>query len=191
MLLLSALTDGQKIAKRLSSQIGLEMKISGILKQYSALMAKNHRQSSIELSIVLDLSSSFWVSSDNDESSEPSIHVKQAVVQNYLLIQRSSEELMLLDQEMHNTLQYFEKRMVCIKAKIEDLNQAEEQTCYSRGAVCLLSKLLTKVMYQLIIAIGQFSEFIQVSSALPPRDESDLDTWSDSNDESDIESDSN
>ena len=98
---------------------------------------------------------------------------------------------MLLNQEMHSTLKYFEKRIGCIKAKIEELNQVVEQSCYSRGAICLLSKLLNKVTYQLTVAIGLFSEFIEIRSeqALPSCDAADLDVWTESSDESDTESD--
>lgn len=191
-MIIFAHADGQKIAKRLSIQIGMEMKkISSILKQYSTLFASS--QSPLQLSTVLEPSSTFWVSADNDQSPKSSsIFLKQSIIQNYLLVQRSSEELKLLDQDMHNTLLYFKQRVICLKAKIEHLSQ--EQTCFSKGAVCLLSNLLDKVNFQLLFATSQFSEFIEVSSespaVLPSHDSCDLVAWSDSSDESDSESDS-
>ena len=132
------------------------------------------------------------MSADKDQSpNSPSIFLKQSIVQNYLLVQRSSEELKLLDQDMHNTLLYFKLRAICLKTKIEHLS--EEQTCFSKGAVCLLSKLLDKVNFQLLFATSQFSEFIEVSSespVLPSQDSCELVAWSDSSDESDSDSDS-
>ena len=173
----------------------MEMKkISSIFKQYSTLFANSEsdNQDPLQLSTVLDPSSTFWVSADKDQSpNSPSIFLKQSIVQNYLLVQRSSEELKLLDQDMHNTLLYFKQRAICLKTKIEHLS--EEQTCFSKGAVCLLSKLLDKVNFQLLFATSQFSEFIEVSSespVLPSQDSCELVAWSDSSDESDSDSDS-
>ena len=137
-IIISAHADGQKIAKRLSVQIGMEMKkISSICKPYSTLFANSEsdNQYPLQLSTVLDPSSTFWVSADKDQSpNSPSIFLKQSIVQNYLLVQRNSEELKLLDQDMHNTLLYFKQRAICLKTKIEHLS--EEQTCFSKGA-CL------------------------------------------------------
>ena len=62
-----------------------------------------------------------------------------------------------------------------------------------KGLVCLLSKLLDQVNFQLLFATSQFSEFIEVSSespVLPSHDSCELVAWSDSSDESDSDSDS-
>ena len=61
--------NGQKIAKRLSVQIGMEMKkISSIFKQYSTLFANSEsdNQYPLQLSTVLDPSSTFWQQSGCD-----------------------------------------------------------------------------------------------------------------------------
>ena len=164
-------TDGQKIAKRLSSQISKQMsKIVCLLKELNHItVSLTGQDDSLPLSVILDPSSQFWLPAESDHSSSGvSTHIKQTVIHNYLQFQRSAEELQILRQDMHNTLQYHQQRVSCLQVKIKQLNHADEQTPFTKGAICLLSKLLDKVTIQLLCTVGAFAEFIDVSCSDKP-----------------------
>ena len=63
----------------------------------------------------------------------------------YLQKQRSSEELELLKQEMHNTIEYFTRKLKFLNETIEIFMQ-EEETQYVKGAISILRQqwLLTE-----------------------------------------------
>ena len=136
--------------------------------------------------MVLDPSSEFWVVPNND----PSFFLKQPVINNYLLLQRSAEEFQLLRQDMYNTLTYFKQKVDCIQAEICELRGSENVSEYTKGSVSLLSQLLDKSTFQLKHALKLFAEFIDVSCIEKPDSmNSNLERPEWTSDESDIDSD--
>ena len=91
-----------------------------------------------------------------------SILFKQPVINNYLLRQRSTEELQILRQDMHNTLLYFEKKLKCIKDKL-DVLKVGISTPFTRGAIALLYRLQNKTSNRLQHAINLFGKLIDVT----------------------------
>ena len=173
--------DGQKIAKRLSVQISKETtKISKALENYNTFSSE-----SASSTMVLDASSAFWVAPNHSSS----FLIKQPVINNYLLRQRSTEELQILRQDMHNTLLYFEKQLKCIKDKLIEL-KVGISTPFTRGAIALLYRLQNKTSNRLEHAINIFGKLIDVSCFEQPpsyvNEDLEKPEWSsDDDDESD------
>ena len=176
--------DGQKIAKRLSVQISKETtKVSKALENYNSSSSQ-----SASSAMVLDPSSAFWVAPDHTSS----ILFKQPVINNYLLRQRSTEELQILRQDMHNTLLYFEKKLKCIKDKL-DVLKVGISTPFTRGAIALLYRLQNKTSNRLQHAINLFGKLIDVTCFEQPPSyvNEDLEKPEWSSDDDDDESDDN
>ena len=133
-------TDGQKIAKRLSSQILKETKrIKVLLLEYKVYPSK------IEISTEEALNPSLLSVKLDHKLKSKSMAVKQDIIQASLLIQRSREEISMLQCEMQNTLAFFEEKKI-IDAEIINLTQAQSTTDFIRGSIALLHHLKLKVM---------------------------------------------
>lgn len=136
--------------------------------------------------MVLNPSSEFWVAPNDDSS----FFLKQPVINNYLLLQRSAEEFQLLHQDMYNTLKYFKQKVNCIQAEIVELRRSENLSEFTEGSISLLSQLLDKSTFELKHALNLFAEFIDVSSIeKPDYMNSNLERPEWTSDESDIDSD--
>ena len=89
---------------------------------------------------------------------------------------------------MHNTLTYFKQKVDCVKAKIVQLQEAEQLTSYIKGSISLLNRLLDKANYQLLHASHLFADFIDSSCIEKPNcTSSDLEGPEWTNDDSDNE----
>ena len=137
--------DGHKIAKKISKQITQQTKkVNVVLGHYNAA-AVVLGCSPISFSTVTSPDASFWKSSFGDCSKAGiSSDVQNDLIHNYLLFERSSEELGLLKQDIDNTLKYynFERKIL-----LESLQQLECQlsSAYLNGCAALLKQRLLQV----------------------------------------------
>ena len=123
-------TEGQKIAKRLSLQISKETKtLKALLQEFNACQTVTTGNSStLTMGDVLD-------SSILSQKLHPSLHGytsdKQEIINAYLLMTRSGEELEMLQVEMKNVIEYYEDRASTI-------HNTMDSTVCDRGACALL-----------------------------------------------------
>ena len=111
--------DGQKIEKRLSSGIAKEVsRIKAILKNYRSMCTGED----LDYRSVIDLSSTFWTEEANQKSENPDvpIAIKQQIIHNVLMMRRSSEEKLLLKEDMLNTMKF-------MKQKVDTMEQASKR----------------------------------------------------------------
>ena len=105
--------DGQKIAKRISKQIGkVGTKVKQLMDQYNTCAVLSSEPEQLTLPTVLDPTSQFWSSHSSlhvqsYESGPVPLAAKQDLIRFYLQKNRSLEETQLLQGEMFNTLKYF------------------------------------------------------------------------------------
>ena len=130
VLLLSV--DGQKIAERLSSSIGKETATARkILVDYNAtVFSVTGDSSQYMLQEVLCPDSEFWNVQHPPTVAPPTLNDPNTpwdakdIIQAYLLVKRSQEELSLLAEEKHNTLAYWTQRKVNINQHICTLERS-------------------------------------------------------------------
>ena len=163
--------DGQKIAKRLSSQILKETKrIKTLLLNYSVCPSK------VELSIKEALDPSVLSIKFDHRSKSKTMAVKQDLLQARLLIQRSQEEIDMLHCEMRNTLAFFQRKKDTIEAEIMKLKSFS--TDFARGSIALLQHLKLKVMKAIEDCTCRFA----IGTVCDVSDPKALDNESDSSD---------
>ena len=137
-MLLLVYIDGQKIAKRLSGQILKETKrIKTLLLNYSVCPSK------VELSIKEALDPSVLSIKLDHRSKSKTMAVKQDLLQARLLIQRSQEEIDMIQCELHNTLAFFQRKKDTIDTEIVKLKLFNND--FARGSIALLQHLKLKV----------------------------------------------
>ena len=94
--------DGQKIAKRLAKNITKETrKATHLVQEYNNQCIEE--SSPISLVDVLSPDSTFW----NAEARSESFRVRREIIEAFLRMERSTEELELLKSEMKSTMQYW------------------------------------------------------------------------------------
>lgn len=135
--------EGQKIAKRVSSQITKETRrIKSLLEDYSASLSPTESPiESILLSDALDPSAiehrlqtlGIWF--QTVASGE-----KREVMDAYLMLCRSNEDLSMLKEEAQNTVTYYEERKYSLLKAIEHLSSNIDT--YSRGITAILHQML-------------------------------------------------
>lgn len=141
--------DGQKIAKRLSSGISKEtQKVKELLEEYNATCAHiNEYYCPQVICNVLQTDSDFWRSvSDSQETKGVPWDTQRDIIQAFLMMKRSEEELKLLIDAMQNILAYWSDRMKSILVAIEELQNLTDQ--FSIGAVSCLKQLLWEATLQ-------------------------------------------
>ena len=113
---------------------------------------------------------------------------KRELIDNYLLLYRSSEEIKLLREEAQNIVAYYKNRKVVVEEEIAKLSAADLSPV-NKGAVALYHKFLSKVNTLLV-------QGMDVLKAMDARDnereeifESVLDDDLDSDESSDESSD--
>ena len=82
---------------------------------------------------VLSPDSTFW----NAEARSESFKVRREIIEAFLRMERSTEELELLKSEMKSTMQYWLLRIQTLK---QEVRQSTNDTIYSLGATSLLKK---------------------------------------------------
>ena len=148
-------TDGQKIAKKLSSGIGKEMKkIHTILEEFNAGIQLGGDHSLV--SELLSPDADFWQSSRATTTSIP-WSMQRKISQAYLLIRRTEEESCLLREEMQQVIAYWE---VYIAGAL--LNYAGDESQAGQGAKALLHKLVWQVEFNLTKVKSAFLPIISL-----------------------------
>ena len=129
--------DGQKIAKKLSSQIKKESTvIRELLTEYN--QADEDNFSPLLLEEALDPDS---IGSRLGSCTEIATGERRELVDNYLLLCRSREEIKLLKEECQNLINYYQDMRMALKEEITRRSTSN----FDRGAVSLCHKLCKKV----------------------------------------------
>ena len=90
----------------------------------------------LSLSDVVSPHSEFW-NRPNQSSGQVALAIQRDIIGAYLLQKRCTEELMLLQNEMQNVVDYYNQMECNIKTAIFYISEEESQ--FSRGCVSLLS----------------------------------------------------
>ena len=165
-------TDGQKIAKRLSAGISKETrKAKELLEDYNATCAQiDDSYCPTLLADLLQTDSTFWKSVCNSEDEVP-WDTKQSIIQAYLLMKRSKEELKLLRGDMQNIIAYWSNRIVSISVTIEQLHKLSDK--FSIGAISSLKQLLWEATLQHSRAADTFGYMKEGTSSFDYDSDSD------------------
>ncbi len=132
--------DGQKIAKRLCIQISKETKnIKSMLPVYNACQSSLVGGRSMLIIEALDPSSFSTVLLTQPLYSES----KQELIEAYLVMRRSTEEISMLKMDMKNTLRYYEDKKETLLQLIESMAQRDDT--HARGTVALLRHMLIDI----------------------------------------------
>ncbi len=156
-------TDGQKIAKKLCSSISKETKVARrLLEDYNAASSELSPGDPLpSLQDVLSLKSDFWV---QDYPSVPEERVpwrtREEIIQSYLTMKRSEEELTILKSDMICTISYWFHRIQSIVNQLK--TQEHCQSSYIRGASSILRRMKMNSELQCHKAIAMFSRFIVI-----------------------------
>ena len=135
--------DGQKIAKKLSVQISKETKkIESLLPEYNACQVVIGGDSAPLLLLEEALDPSLLAAVLKPNSSLP-FDSKRELIDAYIMMKRSSEEISMLDTEMENTTQYYLDRKNTLQKLLESFSQRGD--AFGRGAVALLQDVYLKV----------------------------------------------
>lgn len=137
--------DGQKIAKKMSKQITKQTStINNIVKKVNnARSVIDSSSGPVDISDVLKPDGSFWKSAKMYNESIPS-DVKHEVIQNYLLLERSKEEITLLNCDVGNMVDYYHTQESIFTTKIIQLVKNEVPSLYNRGCISLLTCIYGK-----------------------------------------------
>ena len=175
---LNNITDGQKIAKKLSVQLSKETKkIKALLPEFNACQSVIEGRSSLTLDEALD-PSKLSVLLQPNASRFPS-KCRQELIDAYIMVKRTTEEIEMLESEMRNTKQYYVDRKSTVQTTIESFSQKGD--AFSRGAVAFLRNLETEAN----IRIRECTELFVPSDQGHANDESDSDSMSDYSDDDD------
>ena len=165
--------DGQKVAKRISKQIGKEtIKVKRLLEQFNACCSvlSSDDLEQVTLVSVLDPAGLFWTAHSNSKldiqlSPLVPLSVKQDLISFWLQKQRSLEEIKMLKIEMLNVLEYFWMKGMRMKIKIQELLQTE-QTDFVRGSISILFQRYTENEFILNHSIAVIQGFVDIPSSM-------------------------
>lgn len=169
----TSLTDGQKIAKKLSAQISKESNaIRSLLDHYNACNTTGSHQVSLSMSDILNPSHlegqlqslGTWCSLAVGENRE--------VVDSHLTLCRSNEELSMLKEDVHNCITYYRHREEVISQKIKQFSL--QASPFNRGATALLHNALMENSRQLT----EFVHAKEIISSLHYHSLADIDSSS-------------
>ena len=107
--------DGQKISKKLSLQISKETKkIRELLPEYNACTNVSSECSPLEMNDATKLTTIMDTTSISNS--------KRELIETFLRIKRSEEEIVMLESEMSNTVDHYEHEVqavvICITASM-------------------------------------------------------------------------
>ena len=107
--------------------------------------------------------STFWRCPDDDYTPERiPLSTKRDITDAFLIQKRCDEELLLLKNEMHNVIHYWNEKGKCITKLLAQLIESDDSQ-FNRGAQCLLKKLLWQVELIRSRSLSAFSTVIPVS----------------------------
>ena len=103
-----SLIDGQKIAKKLCKGITKETyKAKKLLEELNASLSEADESfAPLSLANVLSPISEYW-QCPNESSNQIPFSIQRDIIEAYLLQKRCDEELLLLQSEMHNVIEYY------------------------------------------------------------------------------------
>ena len=132
--------DGQKIAKKLCNQIGKETKaVKTLLQEYNAC-SDGHN---IDLSEALDpCKIEGRLRGYQSWCATVATGTKRQIMDAYLGLCRSDEEICILQQEAKNLLHSYQEERALILTKLTELSTKSDP--FSRGAISMLNSLLMR-----------------------------------------------
>lgn len=191
--------DGQKIAKKLASNISKETKkASQLLGDYDTAYSQLSDSTLCPtlLPDALNLSSDFWVQQSSLEITSVPWNVRKDIIQAMLVLKRCEEELDMLQDEMRNVLTYWTNRKEqlakCLEQYEPSLQESgdEKSVLLVRGTHGCLKRLFMEAELLHTKAMSSYSR-ISHTSCIPPCDDdsiaSDHDTDSSHGDESEVD----
>ena len=136
-------SDGQKIAKKLCRQISKETAaLKSLLKKYNIVCASSKVSDTITMAeIFAPAAIEERLRGLGSRYSTIATGKKRQIIDAYLGLCRSKEELEMLKNEAKNIIYYYEERKKCIIAKLTDLSVNGD--LYSRGSSAMLRQLFT------------------------------------------------
>ncbi len=137
-----SLSDGQKIAKKLSQQITKEtLSMKCLLSDYNVLCATSMVYDSLTMAEVLSTGIlEGRLNGLGTSCSTVASGSKREIIDAFLIMQRSQEELVMLQQESQNVVLYYQQRQGHINAKLYALSLFDDK--FSRGTIAMLKTLL-------------------------------------------------
>jgi hypothetical protein len=130
--------DGQQIAKRLSKNISKETGTAhNILVDYNSVLSTVGKET-CSLQEVLCPDAKFWEQSELSTMAT-TWDAKKYLIQAYLMLKRSVEELALLEKEKLNTLEYWSKLKTVINQYLLSFQPSDK---HSIGVIALLKTRL-------------------------------------------------
>ena len=177
-------TEGQKIAKKLSIQIIKEtQKLKALLQEYNAYnVATTGDCSTLSIADVVDSSKLAQIVNPNSSYSID----KQELIEAYLLLIRSGEEIHMLECDMKNVISHYENRVNMLTVAMASPSEVTRK-CES-GARALFQNLLQEANQQLHKCRQLFSSCLHQDQS-PQLNDSDSDLSSEAYTDSDSESD--
>lgn len=171
--------DGQKIAKKLSTQISKEtLKIKALVQEYNACQSVTGHTNCLTLADALD--SSTLAKILQPKLCEITPH-RQELINAHCMLKRSSEEIQMLKSDMAHTVQYYENRKSVIMNTVTSIDQ---EHAYDRGARALLLSLLQATDLQVEKYRQLFSACLhQTQESFFDEDSDSADSYSDTDDE--------
>ena len=138
------IADGQKIAKKLCTQITKETKrVKALLDEYRACHVVDPSLCELSLSQALDpIFVRTLLTSLSDVATAVTAEKLEAI-QAYLMVSRSREEVAMLREDAKNVVSYYNRKKHAIQLAISSLEANSDP--YSRGSITLLHFLLKNV----------------------------------------------
>lgn len=137
--------DGQKIAKKLSVQISKETSsLKSLLRDYNACNAVGGDTSYEAITISVALDSSVIeekLRAFGSWNTAVATGEKRLIIDSYLRLCRSREELSMLKEEVANLVACYEEKKKSIAERVDQLSNSNDP--YEKGAVAMLNCLLT------------------------------------------------
>lgn len=109
---------------------------------------------------VLTPTSKFWQGPHQQFEQIP-LSVKRDIIEAYELQKRCEEELLLLQSELLNVIEYYNEKEKIINAALHAMCKGESN-CFNRGCSCLLKKLKWRVSHVQSRALSFYSSVISV-----------------------------
>ncbi len=137
--------DGQKIAKKLSRQVTSETKrLRTLLEEYNICQLV-FNNSSIQITLDEALDPEFLSSKLHADTTLSKPH--QDIIEAYLQMKRSNEEIVLLESEMANTIHFYAEQRKVLLTLIDQMKQAQisKSDPFNRGAIALLHSLFRRI----------------------------------------------
>ena len=173
--------EGQKIAKKLSTQISKEGKlIRSLLEEYNACRITNDTDSAeFTISEVFDpsilenklQSLGIWCSLASGERRE--------IIDSYLILCRCQEEIAMLQEDAKNIVAYYENGKKVLHEEIQG-QSSNVQSSYSKGATALQYNALTETSRLLHQSIHTAELIRNRLSQLPSSLDSNISLYTDS-----------